>query len=289
MWITYLQTVKSNFSCQPYRKRNSNFRLPWTWEERNGSVRLSVRPFVCALTTEPFDLFSMDRVGIHSEIDQIHLSIKAQCVTTLLPLGKCHMWSSPVDESIWVLHGHLSEFITQTIISFFFWECTMLIVCHEIIGSMNSICSQCMLVPMGHWAFKVRWSTWSHCFPLMYSLVWPYKDRLLWSYEESHTCQGATSSKWRIVCPHVVLIESTMFMYAVHIGWMFIWDIHCIPWLQSPGFTESRIVIFFCAIDNQGLGNHGILHSHTIWSMFVPFVQSRNQLYTQNLDQEYLV
>ncbi len=27
---------------------------------------------------------------LHSEIDQIHLSIKAQCVTSLLPLGDCH-------------------------------------------------------------------------------------------------------------------------------------------------------------------------------------------------------
>ncbi len=29
-------------------------------------------------------------VRLHSEIDQIHLSIEAQCVTTLLPLGDCH-------------------------------------------------------------------------------------------------------------------------------------------------------------------------------------------------------
>ncbi len=29
-------------------------------------------------------------VRLHSEIDQIHLSIEAQCVTTLLPLGHCH-------------------------------------------------------------------------------------------------------------------------------------------------------------------------------------------------------
>ncbi len=29
-------------------------------------------------------------VRLHSEIDQIHLSIEAQCVTTLLPLGVCH-------------------------------------------------------------------------------------------------------------------------------------------------------------------------------------------------------
>ena len=36
-------------------------------------------------------IFSIDRVGIpYSEIDQIHLSIEAQCVTTLLPLGDCH-------------------------------------------------------------------------------------------------------------------------------------------------------------------------------------------------------
>ena len=39
-------------------------------------------------------IFSIDHVGIpfglHSEIDQIHLSIEAQCVTTLLPLGDCH-------------------------------------------------------------------------------------------------------------------------------------------------------------------------------------------------------
>ena len=140
-----------------------------------------------------------------------------------------------------------------------------------------------------YWAFKVRSSTPSLCFPLMYSLMWPYKDRLLWSYEESHTCQGATFSKWRIICPHAVLIESTTIIYAIHIGWMSIWDIHYIPWLQSPGFTESSIVIFFCAIDNQGLGNHGFLHSHTIWPVFVPFMQNRNQLYTQNLDQEYLV
>ncbi len=27
---------------------------------------------------------------LHSEIDQIHLSIEAQCVTTLLPLDDCH-------------------------------------------------------------------------------------------------------------------------------------------------------------------------------------------------------
>ncbi len=31
-------------------------------------------------------------VRLHSEIDQIHLSIEAQCVTTLLPLGDCHTW-----------------------------------------------------------------------------------------------------------------------------------------------------------------------------------------------------
>ncbi len=41
-------------------------------------------------------IFSIDRVGIpfrvrlYSEIDQIHLSIEAQCVTALLPLGDCH-------------------------------------------------------------------------------------------------------------------------------------------------------------------------------------------------------
>ncbi len=31
-------------------------------------------------------------IRLHSEIDQIHLSIEAQCVTTLLPLGDCHNW-----------------------------------------------------------------------------------------------------------------------------------------------------------------------------------------------------
>ncbi len=31
-------------------------------------------------------------VRLHSEIDQIHLSIEAQCVTTRLPLGDCHNW-----------------------------------------------------------------------------------------------------------------------------------------------------------------------------------------------------
>ncbi len=31
-------------------------------------------------------------VRLHSEIDQIHLSIEALCVTTLLPLGDCHMF-----------------------------------------------------------------------------------------------------------------------------------------------------------------------------------------------------
>ncbi len=43
-------------------------------------------------------IFSIDRVGIpfwfqtiiYSEIGHIHLSIEAQCVTTLLPLGDCH-------------------------------------------------------------------------------------------------------------------------------------------------------------------------------------------------------
>ncbi len=30
-------------------------------------------------------------IRLHSEIDQIHLSIEAQCVTTLLPLGDCHI------------------------------------------------------------------------------------------------------------------------------------------------------------------------------------------------------
>ncbi len=30
-------------------------------------------------------------VRLYSEIDQIHLSIEAQCVTTLLPLGDCHI------------------------------------------------------------------------------------------------------------------------------------------------------------------------------------------------------
>ncbi len=29
-------------------------------------------------------------IRLHSEIDQIHLSNEAQCVTTLLPLGDCH-------------------------------------------------------------------------------------------------------------------------------------------------------------------------------------------------------
>ncbi len=29
-------------------------------------------------------------IRLHSEIDQIHLSIEAHCVTTLLPLGDCH-------------------------------------------------------------------------------------------------------------------------------------------------------------------------------------------------------
>ncbi len=29
-------------------------------------------------------------VRLYAEIDQIHLSIEAQCVTTLLPLGDCH-------------------------------------------------------------------------------------------------------------------------------------------------------------------------------------------------------
>ncbi len=29
-------------------------------------------------------------IRLYSEIDQIHLSIEAQCVTTLLPLGDCH-------------------------------------------------------------------------------------------------------------------------------------------------------------------------------------------------------
>ena len=28
---------------------------------------------------------------LHSEIDQIHLSIEAQCVTARLPLGDCHI------------------------------------------------------------------------------------------------------------------------------------------------------------------------------------------------------
>ncbi len=40
-------------------------------------------------------IFSIDSVGFQPvlwtfEIDQIHLSIEAQCVTTLLPLGDCH-------------------------------------------------------------------------------------------------------------------------------------------------------------------------------------------------------
>ncbi len=30
-------------------------------------------------------------IRLHSVIDKIHLSIEAQCVTTLLPLGDCHM------------------------------------------------------------------------------------------------------------------------------------------------------------------------------------------------------
>ncbi len=29
-------------------------------------------------------------ITLHSEIDHLHLSIEAQCVTTLLPLGDCH-------------------------------------------------------------------------------------------------------------------------------------------------------------------------------------------------------
>ncbi len=38
-------------------------------------------------------------VRLHSEIDQIHLSIEAQCVTTLLPLGDCHSWKECVPKS----------------------------------------------------------------------------------------------------------------------------------------------------------------------------------------------
>ena len=35
-------------------------------------------------------------IRLHSEIDQIHLSIEAQCVTTLLPLGDCHNKSDAI-------------------------------------------------------------------------------------------------------------------------------------------------------------------------------------------------
>ncbi len=43
-------------------------------------------------------------IRLHSEIDQIHLSIEAQCVTTLLPLGDCHTeltkWPNPVTQPL---------------------------------------------------------------------------------------------------------------------------------------------------------------------------------------------
>ena len=39
-----------------------------------------------------------------SEIDQIHLSIEAQCVTTLLPLGDCHTWLKDINLVFTFIH-----------------------------------------------------------------------------------------------------------------------------------------------------------------------------------------
>ena len=38
--------------------------------------------------------------SLHSEIDQIHRSIEAQCVTTLLPMGDCHIVQSVISCSM---------------------------------------------------------------------------------------------------------------------------------------------------------------------------------------------
>ncbi len=40
-------------------------------------------------------------VRLYSEIDQIHLSIEAHCVTTLLPLGDCHTLSKGKCQNRW--------------------------------------------------------------------------------------------------------------------------------------------------------------------------------------------
>ncbi len=48
---------------------------------------------VMGYTTSYFPLIMLREslvIRLYSEIGQIHLSIEAQCVTTLLPLGDCH-------------------------------------------------------------------------------------------------------------------------------------------------------------------------------------------------------
>ncbi len=50
-------------------------------------------------------------VRLYSEIDQPHLSIEAQCVTTLLPLGDCHSYDivqNQIIVSFFQVKSHLS-------------------------------------------------------------------------------------------------------------------------------------------------------------------------------------
>ncbi len=44
-------------------------------------------------TTSYFPLIVLGFVRLYSEIDHLHLSIEAQCVSHLLPLADCHMTS----------------------------------------------------------------------------------------------------------------------------------------------------------------------------------------------------
>ncbi len=47
-------------------------------------------------------------IRLHSEIDQIHLSIEAQCVTTLLPLGDCHKHQCASIYTTWVSEDQIN-------------------------------------------------------------------------------------------------------------------------------------------------------------------------------------
>ena len=43
--------------------------------------------------------------GLYSEIDHLHLSIEAQCVSHLLPLGDCHILCAWFAMLVWIHHA----------------------------------------------------------------------------------------------------------------------------------------------------------------------------------------